>query len=240
MFSDIKTVIWKEARVLFRGRSTKSNYFRQMFAPVILATVFPITWGPDWVSDIPALIIAFITPAVIVGVMIPDSFAGERERHTLNTLLASRLPDKTIVLGKMLLPILVGVGGALGLSLVSLIVVNIVHGEGSVLLYTLPITWGIFSLSILSSLLLASGGVLISFGASTAQEATQKLMMFVIVPAMVIQVVPLLFRDQVYELIKNLEGYQVLALFCGVLFVMDVILFILALKRFKRSQLIFD
>jgi ABC-type Na+ efflux pump permease subunit len=33
--------------------------------------------------------------------MITDSIAGERERQTLETLLASRLPDRAILLGKV-------------------------------------------------------------------------------------------------------------------------------------------
>ena len=67
--------------------------------------------------------------------MIPESFAGERERHTLGTLLASRLPDHAILLGK----VAVAVGYAwvmtLMLLLVSLVVVNVTPWDGQVLLY---------------------------------------------------------------------------------------------------------
>ena len=40
-------------------------------------------------------------PLILAGVMITDSLAGERERQTLETLLASRLSDRAIVLGKV-------------------------------------------------------------------------------------------------------------------------------------------
>ena len=33
---------------------------------------------------------------------IGDAIAGERERHTLETLLASRMPDRAILLGKVI------------------------------------------------------------------------------------------------------------------------------------------
>ncbi len=42
--------------------------------------------------------------------MITDSIAGERERQTLETLLASRLPDRAIVLGKIIAVTLFGWG----------------------------------------------------------------------------------------------------------------------------------
>jgi len=40
-------------------------------------------------------------PLVLVGAMMADSIAGERERQTLETLLASRLPERAILLGKV-------------------------------------------------------------------------------------------------------------------------------------------
>lgn len=41
-------------------------------------------------------------PLILSGIMITDVLAGERERHTLETLLASRLSDRAIILGKVI------------------------------------------------------------------------------------------------------------------------------------------
>lgn len=49
-------------------------------------------------------------PFVLSAVMITDSIAGERERQTLETLLASRLPDRAFVLGKIIAVTLFGWG----------------------------------------------------------------------------------------------------------------------------------
>jgi ABC-2 type transport system permease protein len=215
----------------------KSSFLRQLIAPVVLAVVFPITWGADWVNEFPALIIAFITPALIVGIMIPDSFAGERERHTLDTLLASRLSDQAILFGKILLPVLLGWGAALGFTLISLIVVNLAHGTGDVLFYSPPIAGGILFLSFLSATLMAGGGVLTSLSAASAQEAAQKLMTFILVPAMILQIVPMLFMDQILEIIKILDGNQILIIFSASLLIVDLILIILAVKKFQRSEI---
>ena len=45
MLNDLRTMLWKEAKVQFRGQGKRSNYLRQLIAPVVLAAVFPITWG---------------------------------------------------------------------------------------------------------------------------------------------------------------------------------------------------
>jgi len=240
MIKDIQSVMWKESKSLFRRRASRSNLLRIILAPALLASVFPITWGPDWVEDFPALIIAFIAPALLVGILIPDSFAGERERHTLGTLLASRLPDQAILLGKMIPPILMGWGSGLLFNLLSLIILNIAHGEGSLLIYTPMITFGILVLSFLSSTVMAAGGVLTSLRSETVQDAAQKLMTFVLVPAVLVQVVPLLFSEQVGALIGGVDGQQFLVISVVILAVIDVALFVLAFVRFQRSKMYLD
>ena len=55
-----------------------------------------------------AAIMSASLPLALSGVMIIDSFAGERERQTLETLLASRLPDRAILLGKVIAVVLAG------------------------------------------------------------------------------------------------------------------------------------
>jgi len=240
MKTDILTMTWKESRTLFRKGPYRSRLLRMVLIPAILSSVFPISWGPDWVNEFPALIIAFITPAVLVGMMIPDSFAGERERHTMGTLLASRLPDHAILIGKMAIPVIVGWGAALLFTFLSLLVVNIAHGQGELLLYSSENTIGILSISILVSTTMAGGGVLTSLRAESSQAAAQKLMTMILVPAMIIQIVPLLLMDQIGSLIKIVDGTQFLIGFMAVFAVADLILFIAAVARFQRSQMYLD
>lgn len=240
MIKDIQSVMWKESKSLFRRRASRSNLLRIILAPGLLSAVFPISWGPDWVEDFPALVIAFIAPAVLVGVLIPDSFAGERERHTLGTLLASRLPDQAILLGKMIPPILMGWSSGLLFTLLSLVVVNIVHGDSGLLFFTPTITFGILALSFLSSTMMAGGGVLTSLRSETVQDAAQKLMTFILVPAVLVQVIPLLFQEQVGTLISGVDGQQFLLISVVVLAVIDALLFVLAFVRFQRSKMYLD
>lgn len=237
MFTDIKTMLWKEGKAQFRGQIKKSSFLRPLLPPLVLGGVFPITWGADWVTDFPPLIIAFITPALIVGIMIPDSFAGEKERHTLDTLLASRLPDRAILFGKILLPVLTGWAAALGFNLISLIIVNLAHGSGEILLYSPQIAAGILFLSFLSATLMAGGGVITSLSAATAQEAAQKLLTFILIPAMLVQILPMLFMDRILQLVRILDGDQILVIFGVSLLILDIIIFIIAMGKFKRSEI---
>ncbi len=237
MTTDIMTMIWKESRTLFRKGPYRARLLRLVLIPAILSSVFPISWGADWVDEFPALIIAFITPVVLVGMMIPNSFAGERERHTMDTLLASRLPDQAILVGKMAIPTLAGWWAALLFTFLSLVIVNIAHGKGELLLYSPEITTGILAISFLVATTMAGGGVLTSLRAESAQAAAQKLMTMILVPAMVVQIVPLLFMDQIGTLIKNVDGSQFLFGFITVFTLIDVAIFAAALFRFQRSQM---
>jgi ABC-2 type transport system permease protein len=205
--------------------------------PAIMAAVFPISWGADWVNEFPALIIAFITPAVLVGMMIPDSFAGERERHTLETLLVSRLPDHVILIGKMLLPIMIGWCAAILLTTISLVVVNIAHGSKHLLLYPPTISIGIVVISFLVATTMAGGGVLASLRAESAQAAAQKLMTMILGPAMIAQIVPLLFMDQMGSIMQKINWTQIQIVFLVLFALIDVVLFITALTQFQRSRM---
>ena len=237
MFTDILTVLWKEFKVQFRGKTKKNSFARQLLAPIILASVFPITWGADWVNEFPPLLISALTPALVAGIMISDSFAGERERHTLDTLLASRLPDRAILFGKMLLPVLTGWGAALAFNLLSLIIVNLAHGEGTFLFYSPTIAGSILFLSFLSATLMTAGGVITSLSASSAQEAAQKLMTFILIPAMALQILPMLFWDQILQVIRFLDGTQILILFGLGLLGLDLALLLIAVRKFQRSEI---
>jgi len=89
MFDDVLSVVWKERKSQFRVRGSRMRFLMMLFSPLLLGTIFPITWGPDWLTQLPPLVVATITSVILVAVMVPESIAGERERHTLETLLSS-------------------------------------------------------------------------------------------------------------------------------------------------------
>jgi hypothetical protein len=151
-------------------------------------------------------------------------------------LLASRLPDRSILLGKIIPPVLIGWGTGLIFPLLSLVIVNFAHSDGGVLFYNSTITFGILALSFFSSTVMAAGGVLTSLSSETVQDSTQKLMAFIMVPAVLIQVVPILFREQVAAIIGGMDGQQYLIIAVLILAIMDFALYAFAFARFQRSK----
>ena len=238
MFDDILSVVWKERKSQFRVRGSRLRFVMMLFSPLLLGTIFPITGGPEWLVQLPPLVVATITSVILVAVMVPESIAGERERHTLETLLASRLPDRAILLGKLLVPMAVGVGAALLANLCSLIVVNVAHWQGEFLFFSPPIALGSLALSFLMALLTAGAGVFVSLKVATAQEAAQILTFAIILPPVLLQLVPLLFRDQMQQFMERVNGPHLLLIVLTVLLVLDVAVLLAAAARFQRSRLI--
>jgi len=82
--------------------------------------------------------------------------------------------------------------------------------------------------------------VLTSLRSETVQDAAQKLMTFILVPAMLVQIVPLLFGEQIGALIGGIDGQQFLVIMVVILAIIDGALFVLAFSRFQRSKMYLD
>ena len=243
--NDILTVMWKERKGLFRYKGSRTRFLLVLLTPVILAVVMPWQWGAEWVEEIPTVILAALIPMILVGVTIPDSFAGERERHTLETLLASRLSDRAILFGKVAVSVALGWGVTLVVLLLSLITVNIAHWDGKLLLYPPVIAWGNLALSLLMAVLVAGMGILVSLRAETVQQAAQTLMALFVVPIILMQlaafVIPMaLPSDQIRRLIESIDGAQLMLIVLAVLALLAASIFALAMARFQRSRLALD
>jgi ABC-2 type transport system permease protein len=240
MLDDILTVMWKERKGLFRFRGSRTRLLMTMLTPVLLAVVFPLQAGRDWVDEFPAVVLAAVIPVILVGITIPESFAGERERHTLGTLLASRLPDRAILFGKLAISVALAWGVTLAVLLLSLVTVNVAHGDGELLLFAPTITLAAPTLSFLLAVLCASTGVVVSMRSATVQEATQTLMAIFLVPPLILQVVLLFALQQVVDALRGLDGEQALLVVVAVLVVLNLGMFAAALTRFQRSRLYLD
>lgn len=95
MLADIYTVMWKEWKEMYQGTSNASAVISLLMWAGISGIVFPLMTGTAWVSTpVPILFWSWLT-LFLVSTMAAGSFAGERENHTLETLLASRLSYRT-------------------------------------------------------------------------------------------------------------------------------------------------
>jgi ABC-2 type transport system permease protein len=248
MKTDLSTVMWKEWRGVWRYRGSRRIIVLNLVMPVLMfGVLLPIQEGQEFFKSGLTLIGAFIIPVLLVGMTVPESFAGERERHTLDTLLASRLPDKAILFGKAAVSVAFGWGVSLLVLLMGLVTANILNWDGRLQSYTATILFSSFGLSLFVSLLVAGLGVLISMRAESVQKATQNLVFsFMIVP-LLLQVAGIFVvqggpekREQVLEVLATLGSTSSLLLMAAGFVALDLLVCALAVTRFQRSRLISD
>jgi ABC-2 type transport system permease protein len=231
MIADLLTMMWKEWKeMLLQHGGIRSGILPMVIVPLgLLGIMLPWQMGRAWVESPLSLAVWAWMPLMLMASLIADSFAGERERHTLETLLASRLPDRAILFGKVCAVVGYGWGlTMLGVSM-GLLTVNLVHGRGEFLLYSWKFTLGILALSWLGAWLAAGAGVLML-----------AIMLLLFVPVYGVQLLPDEWRAQIARTLAA-GGATSLVLFIIVaLTVVDISLIIAAMARFRRARLILN
>lgn len=242
MVTDTWTVIWKEMKLLLEGNN-KARFFPLIFL-LIFGVVLPFQTGLAWL-DLP-LGLAFwvVIPLALVASWVADSFAGERERHTLEALLASRLPDQAILFGKLI----AGAGHAWGMALLAmvlgLVTVNLASWQGAVRLYTPAVGLGGVGVSFLTATLAANAGVLVSLRAPTVRQAQQivgiGVMVVVWLPVLLLSFLPVQWRLAMASALGSADLTQAALVAAVLLFLLDVILLAVVMGRCQRTRLILD
>lgn len=126
MTRDILTVMWKEWKeLLWAGGLLRGGRVSLLIMLAIFGVFLPYQTGRAWVESAAPLFYWAWLPLMLVAGVVADSFAGERERHTLETLLASRLPDRAILVGKLAAAVTYGWGLVLAMLGLSLVTVNV-------------------------------------------------------------------------------------------------------------------
>jgi ABC-2 type transport system permease protein len=246
MLQDIQTVAWKEWReyMVAQGSGRFSNL--RVLALIVLAGAFiAFSSGAGWAtSPIGLLVNGVYFPLVLTLTMVADSFAGERERHTLETLLASRLSDRAILFGKV--AALTSYGWLFGLlgAVLSIVVANLGALNESPFFYTPQIVLGIVGLGLLAAGLMASAGCLVSLRAPTTRQAQQTLSLLAFVPLVIsvvgAQLVPSPARAEMLNILSGLDGCAVLLVGVLAWVAFNGVLVAIALVRFRRDRLILD
>jgi ABC-2 type transport system permease protein len=245
MMRDIWTVVWKEWRE-FRDQllSLRRGGLSALILALILGVVAPVQLGPEWVQS--KIIVGYwpFLAATMVSSLIADSVAGERERHTLETLLASRLSDSAILIGKIVAAVLYGLGFAVANLLIGLVAVNVAHRESAPILFGTQRFIVTIVLTILASLLMAGIGVFISLRASTVKQAQQTFGIAIIVitmgPLLLFNALEPETRERVAMTLASLGETRIEAYAIGLLTILSMIVIGAALVRFRRGKLVLD
>jgi ABC-2 type transport system permease protein len=249
MIADVVTVLQKELREIILARaggrlSTRSGWLNLVLIVLVFGIFLPYQNGPAWVASPGTLFLWAWVPLFLVSSVTADSFAGERERHTLETLLASRLSDQAILLGKVGAAVLYGWGVALVSVLLGLITVNVAFWEGTLRLYPLSFAVSGIVLGLLGAGLAATAGVLVSLRAGSVRQAAQTMslaiMVLLFVPIFGLQALPAETQAQLLAGLARLNLNQILLGIIGLLFVLDMALLGAGMARFKRARLILD
>lgn len=245
MIADVWTVIWKEWRELLRQReSMRSGILRLLIFVGVFGIFLPLQMGREWVDSPKLLMLWAWVPLFLVTSVVADAFAGERERHTLETLLASRLSDRAILFAKLGTALSYGFGLAMIGVVLGLVTVNVAYGRGELLLYSPIAAAGIVGLSLLGAGLAASAGVLISLRASSVRQAQQTMsiaiMLLLFVPIYGVQALPTEWKTRLVEIFVKLGAIQLALIVMASLALLDIILLVAAMARFKRARLILD
>jgi ABC-2 type transport system permease protein len=245
MITDIGTMVWKEKKELFNIPGSRNKALLTLLAPIIMAILLPWDSGPRWVESHVSFLLACAIPVLLVAILIPNSFAGERERHTLETLLASRLPDWAILFGKVATAVVFSWAVTLFLLLISLVTVNILYGAGTLVFFKPMVALADLALSLLLAMSSAGAGVLISLKSNTTQEATQKLIAILLIPPMLLGPVVLVVGSIRPEwkpkvLLAKADLEQMLLVGLVILAIVTAALLVTAMIHFRRSRLYLD
>jgi len=245
MIADVWTVTWKEWQE-FRDQllSLRRGGLSALILALILGVIAPVQIGPEWVHS--KIVVAYwpFLAATMVSSLIADSVAGERERHTLETLLASRLSDSAILIGKIVAAVLYGLGFAVANLLIGLVAVNVAFHESAPILFEPRQFIVTILLTLLASLFMAGVGVFISLRASTVKQAQQAFGIAIIVltmgPLLLFNALAPETREDLVRRVAGVGEARIEAYTVGSLLALSAIVIGAALARFRRGKLALD
>jgi len=161
---DAETVAWKDLRELLLRRGSLR---RGVVGGLIPVLVFGLGLGVQPRGAFP--IVAFL-PVILVSGVVADGFAGERERHTLETLLATPASDRALLLGKVVAYVGYGWSLCLGSIAVGALIAAAVGAD-----YAPELVAFDCAFTLVVSVLTAALGVLVSLRAETVRAAARTL-----------------------------------------------------------------
>lgn len=240
MIADLWTMIWKEWKEFLAQRGTLLGMAIYLG---IFGVLLPSQRGAQWVDSPLSVVNLTVIPLFLVLTTVADGFAGERERHTLDTLLASRLSDQVILFGKIAASVIYGWGLTLAALTLSLISASVAAGDG-LRLYPASVGISVVVFSLLLTVLVAAAGMLVSLRASTVRQAQQILNVGMLLIGLLalgaVSVTPARWRERIGDAIVSASWVQLLAV--GVVFfvAIDALVLGIAMARFRRPRLAVD
>jgi ABC-2 type transport system permease protein len=237
---DVGTVLWKELKELSSTDGAWVTLTTILVFMLFVGVVIPWLLGIAWLRAPWSVIMWAWIPFFVVTTVTADSVAGERERRTLETLLATRLPDASIVLGKVLAAV-VGVWSVTVLCLpLGTVTVNMTVAGGP---HVPPLSQvaALFAVVLFASTLGAALGVLVSIRADSVRQAQQTLAISAIAlflgPIVLIRLLPERWTGDLVAAMMLGSPVRSAVILAGILALATAPLLGLALIRFRRRRI---
>ena len=250
MITDIRSVMWKEWREILRQSGSKrSTAGASVLMMAIMGIFMPWQAGIEWLTTPASLGLWVVIPVLLIATAVADSFAGERERRTLETLLATRLSDRAILFGKIGATVSYAWVMAQVVLLIALVVVNVRFWDGQLLLYRADVALGGLGLSFLMASLMSTIGILVSLRANSVKQAQQTLGLAVFIlawaPILALQLLPAEWEARLGQALKaflasGADWTQAILIVAAALAVLTAGFLAVAMARFQRPRLILD
>jgi ABC-2 type transport system permease protein len=238
--ADLLLVLRKELTEWLHSQNPRTSLLQLAFLLLVFGLLVPVRFSAEAGRFLPYMIA--LMPVFLVSSLMADSFAGERERGTLETLLVTPLSDRSILVGK----ISAGVLYAWSYTLIVFLVSVVMLGLGRGLLFSpLTIVAALVG-ALLVAVLLGTIGAWVSMRAKTVRSAQQSLGLPLMalylligfgIPALT-EILPVSWAARLASLLSRLRGAPLLAVaLCG-LVLLDGVSVAVALWRFCRARLI--
>ena len=243
MITDSSTVLWKELRLVLWEKGSLVRGLRSVIlALMIFGIVLPWQFGRELIDTPAALAIWIWVPCLMATSVVADAFAGERERHTLETLLSMPLSDAGIFLGKFLAAVLYGWAFTVIAALVAAAAVNVLHPEAAPIFYAPEAFAGMIVFSLLVTGLFVSAGILLALRTPSVRQATQAVsiltLALVLVPAGLSQLAPVEWIDAILDGVERSGPVATASIAAGFLALIDGAILAVGVGRFERARLV--
>lgn len=228
---------WLELRKSDSGWVTVSTLVAFL---AIAGGFLPWQLGRMWLEGPWVALIWAWMPMFLVTTVTADSVAGERERHTLETLLATRLSDGAILWGKWLAGV-TWVWCAMALCLpVGIVTVNLTVSGGPHL-PTLAHAAGVLAAAFAGGGLGAAAGVLVSMRAASVRHAQQILaigvLLLALVPVGLLRLLPGAWTGGIIEALAFGSPARLAWAVAGALLLLALAVLSVAQTRFRRGRI---
>lgn len=237
---DIGTVLWKELKELSSTDGAWVTLTTILVFMMFVGVAIPWLLGLSWLQAPWSVLMWAWIPFFVVTTVTADSVAGERERRTLETLLATRLPDAAIVLGKVLAAV-VGVWSVTVLCLpLGTLTVNLTAPGGP---HVPPLSHigALMAVVLFAATLGAALGVLVSIRADSVRQAQQTLAISAIAlflgPIILIRLLPGSWTGDLVSAMMMGSPVRSAAILAAILALATAPLLGLALLRFRRRRI---